>query len=350
MSDFNDLKNSIDDGIQGKAIGIPFRLEKLNSVTSGIRPRINVLIGGFSGTGKTALVDYVYPLGIYEYLLQNPDSLCTAEILYFSMERSKKYKLAKWLAVKLYEDHGLLFDVPDILGWQTPGKMKDFRELIESYNSYFEGLLKIVTIFEGSQNPTGIFKAVDSKMKTLGTIEQVSEFSKVYHPNNENHIVIAIHDHIGKVKKEQGFTKKQSIDKLSEYNGYTRDFYGVHNVEISQFNRDISNPIRLKMGDVEPQSEDFKETGEPFENADCVLALFNPMRYKIFDHMNYDIKKFVSPTGQFRFRSIKIIKNTYGIDDAKIASKFVGEVGAFEELPKAEEFEKDPKLYEKIMK
>ena len=43
---------------------------------------------------------------------------------------------------------------------------------------------------------------------------------------------------------------------MSDELRYARDFYGYSPVVVSQFNRDISNPIRIKNGDVEPQLED----------------------------------------------------------------------------------------------
>jgi hypothetical protein len=105
-------------------------------------------------------------------------------------------------------------------------------------------------------------------------------------------------------------------------------------VIVSQFNRDISNPIRIKNGDVEPQLEDFAESSQTQNDADVVLALFDPMRYKVPDPSGYDVNKLRDEFGAKYFRSLRLIKNSYGEDDVRIGLGFLGHVGMFKELPK----------------
>ena len=106
-------------------------------------------------------------------------------------------------------------------------------------------------------------------------------------------------------------------------------------VIVSQFNRDISNPLRIKNGDVEPQLEDFAESSQTQNDADVVLALFDPMRYKVPDPSGYDLNKLIdTSTGAKYFRSLRLIKNSYGEDDVRIGLGFLGQIGMFKELPK----------------
>ena len=114
----------------------------------------------------------------------------------------------------------------------------------------------------------------------------------------------------------------------------SRDFYGYTIVPVSQFNRDISNPMRLKQGDVEPSLEDFKESGQTQDDADVVLALFDPIRYKVSDISGYELDKLKDEHGNNYFRSLRLLKNTYGADNLRIGLAFLGEVGIFRELPK----------------
>ena len=121
---------------------------------------------------------------------------------------------------------------------------------------------------------------------------------------------------------------------MSDELRYARDFYGYSPVVVSQFNRDISNPIRIKNGDVEPQLEDFKESSQTQDDADVILALFDPMRYKVADPSGYDLNKLKDEFGAKYFRSVRLIKNSYGEDDIRIGLGFLGQVGMFKELPK----------------
>ena len=121
---------------------------------------------------------------------------------------------------------------------------------------------------------------------------------------------------------------------MSDELRYVRDFFGYSPVVVSQFNRDISNPIRIKQGDVEPNLEDFKESSQTQDDADVILALFDPMRYKVADPSGYDLNKLKDEFGAKYFRSVRLIKNSYGEDDIRIGLGFLGQAGIFKELPK----------------
>ena len=121
---------------------------------------------------------------------------------------------------------------------------------------------------------------------------------------------------------------------MSDELRYARDFFGYSPVVVSQFNRDISNPIRIKQGDVEPNLEDFKESSQTQDDADVILALFDPMRYKVADPSGYDLNKLKDEFGAKYFRSVRLIKNSYGEDDIRIGLGFLGSIGMFKELPK----------------
>jgi replicative DNA helicase len=166
-----------------------------------------------------------------------------------------------------------------------------------------------------------------------GEIEQLDQWNKVYIPNDPNEITIVVIDHIGllKLTKDQP-TKKQAIDKMSDELRHARDFYGYSPVVVSQFNRDISNPIRIKNGDVEPQLEDFADSSQTQNDSDVVLALFDPMRYKVADPSGYNLDKLVDQYGAKYFRSLRVIKNSYGADDVRIGLGFFGQIGMFKEL------------------
>lgn len=61
--------------------------------------------------------------------------------------------------------------------------------------------------------------------------------------------------------------------------------------------------------------------------------LFNPNKYNLEGFEGYETKRFISREGINRFRSIHILKNTYGPDNMIFAYQFVGENGMFRELP-----------------
>jgi hypothetical protein len=92
--------------------------------------------------------------------------------------------------------------------------------------------------------------------------------------------------------------------------------------------------MRLKAGDVEPQLEDFSDSSSTQNDADVVLALFDPVRYKVEDTSGYDLNKLKDEFGGKYFRSLRLLKNSYGEDDVRIGLAFLGQLGIFRELPR----------------
>jgi hypothetical protein len=330
---FQSLKKEVQDGIDGRNSGIPMGFNRLNRYI-GIRKKIMFMIGGLTGSGKTSLVDDAFVLNPYDWYINQKNPKVKLRIIYRSMERSRTYKLAKWVSRKIFLDEGYIIPVSKLMGW-TDKLTSDEHDLFLSYKDYIEEMDSVITIIDGPENSVGIAKELRNHAMKNGTIEQIDEYNKIYIPNNDNEITIVVVDHIGllKLTKDQS-NKKQAIDQLSGDLRYVRDFYGYTPVMISQFNRDISNPIRIKNGDVEPQLDDFKDSSNPSEDSDVVLALFDPMRYKVEDPSGYDLDKLVDEYGSKYFRSLRVIKNSYGTDDVRIGLGFLGELGMFKELPR----------------
>ncbi len=339
---FEQLKVEVSKGLDGRNGGIPMGFERLNRYIS-IRKSTYILVGGLTGSGKTSLVDDAFVLNPYDWIISEDGrkSGIELEIIYRSMERSKLYKLAKWTSRRMFIDEAADIPIGKLLGWKGFDKLtKDEHDLFLSYEGYFEEMKSKVTIIDGPENPVGIAKELKAHAEKHGKFEQIDQYNKIYIPNNPNKITILIIDHIGLLKLTKEFnTKKAAIDKLSSELRYARDMYGYVVVPISQFNREIANPIRIKNGDVEPNLEDFKDSSSTQEDADIVLALFDPMRYKVEDPSGYKLDMFRDSFGAKYYRSLRLIKNSFGEDDLRIGLGFHGKTGIFKELPKAKDME-----------
>jgi hypothetical protein len=332
---FQDLSDEVDKGLSGKNNGIPMGFSRLNRYI-GIRKSIYTLVGGLTGSGKTSFIDDCYVLNPIDWYLskEGQDSGIELKIVYRSMERSSTYKWAKWVSRKIFVDTGIIIPVPKLLGW-TDKMNKEEHDLFLSYKWYVDAVKKIVTLIDGPENPVGIAKDLKAFAETRGTIVQVDQHNRKYIPNNPNELIIVVIDHIGLLRPTKDLNnKKQCIDKMSDELRYARDFYGYTPVVVSQFNRDISNPMRIKNGDVEPQLEDFKDSSQTQDDADVVIALFDPMRYKVADPSGYELKKLIDGYGAKYYRSLRLIKNSYGEDDIRVGLGFMGQIGMFKELPR----------------
>ena len=330
---FEQLKQEVQLGLDGRNGGIPMGFDRLNRYI-GIRKSMYFLVGGLTGSGKTSFIDDAFVLNPFDWYISQPNPGIKLRIIYRSMERTRVYKMAKWVSRKIFLDHGIIIPVNKLLGW-TDRMNHDEHDLFLMYEDYMGRMDDVITIIDGPENPVGIAKELKAHALQHGKIEQVDEYNKRYFPNNEREITLVIIDHIGLLKttKDQT-TKKQAIDKMSDELRFARDFYGYTPVVVSQFNRDISNPIRIKNGDVEPQLEDFAESSSTQNDADVVLALFDPMRYKVADPSGYNLDKLKDEYGGKYFRSLRLIKNSYGEDDVRIGLGFMGQIGMFKELPR----------------
>ena len=330
---FELLKSEVQAGLDGRNDGIPMGFDRLNRYI-GIRKSMYFLVGGLTGSGKTSFIDDAFVLNPFDWYISQKDPKIKLRIIYRSMERSRTYKMAKWVSRKIFLDHGLIIPVAKLLGW-TEKMDHDEHDLFLMYEDYINEMSNVITIIDGPENAVGVAKELKAHALQNGRIEQVDEYNKRYIPNNQNEVTIVIIDHIGLLKttKDQS-TKKEAIDKMSDELRYARDFYGYTPVAVSQFNRSISNIQRIKNGDVEPQLEDFAESSSTQNDADVVLTLFDPMRYKVNDPSGYELNKLIDGYGAKYFRSLRLIKNSYGEDDVRIGLGFLGSIGMFKELPK----------------
>jgi replicative DNA helicase len=330
---FDNLKLEVDKGLSGRNDGVPMGFNRLNKHI-GIRKSMYFLVGGNTGSGKTSFIDDAFVLNPFDWYTMQKDPKIKLCIIYRSMERSRTYKLAKWVSRKIFLDQGVIIPVSKLLGW-TDKMTNDEHDLFLMYEDYINNMSDCIKIIDGPENPVGIAKELKAHALQNGRIEQLDEYNKCYVPNDENTITIVVIDHIGLLKTTSAQpTKKEAIDKMSDELRYARDFFGYTPVVVSQFNRSISNPMRLKNGDVEPQLEDFSESSSTQNDADVVLALFDPIRYKVSDPSGYVLDKLKDEYGAKYFRSLRLIKNSYGSDDLRIGLGFLGQLGIFKELPR----------------
>jgi len=348
MSYFDELDEEVNAGLAGRNDGIPLLgFNRLNRYI-GLRKANFFLIGGNTGSGKTSFVDNCFVLNPFEFVKSKENKTnIKLKIIYRSMERNKKYKLAKWMSGKIFMDHGLIIPISKLLGWKER-MTKDEHDLYLSYQDYINEIEEMITIIDYPENPVGIAKELRAYALENGREEEIDQYNKIYIPNNNNEIVVIIADHIGLLKTTKDLpTKKEAIDKLSFEMRRARDYYGYTPVLVSQFNRSISNPMRLKIGDVEPNLEDFADSSQTQNDADVVLALFDPIRYKVSDISGYDLDKLKDNYGNKYFRSLRLIKNSAGSDDLRIGLAFLGELSLFKEMPKKCDITEDD--YESII-
>lgn len=342
MNIFEDLIEEIDRGILGQNRGLTTGKKKLDQSIGGIQRATYYAIGGETGTGKTAIADDCFVLNPYadfQRQLHNPNlslPIIKFRVFYYSFEISKIKKIAKWVCHLMYDRYNIIIDIKEIYS-RTSILSKEKYDLIKKCREYIDEMMDYVHIFDHPINPTGIYMEVQKYMRDNGkfieTIKiikgQELKFKK-YIPNDPDEIVLIIEDHIGLARSEKDLvSKKEIIDKGSEYAIQLRNQFGVSKLAISQFNRDLSDMDRRRFTELTPQISDFKNTGNVGEDAEIIMTVFNPARYNIQEYGGF------SNLGVFggRYRNLALLKSRDGQDMLKLNLNFMGEAGHFREFP-----------------
>lgn len=342
MSFFNNFKKELYEGFAGKQSWIPLIHTKLNNnIVYG--KNMYWLFGGMPGSGKTSIVDSMLVLEPYIWWKKNKDKVTVNPYwIYRSMERKVSHKIAKWTAYLLFVEHGKLIDVATLLSW--PNKKQQLSEedikLVESYQDFFDEMLERVIIYSGSTNPTGVYKDCEKFMLSRGKMNSIDTYNKIYVPDNEHDVVFHVTDHVGLISGETDARNDKAIlDKHSSYMVQLRDVYGVTPIDICQLNRNIEDTYRMNNTETDVKASDFAGSSDMYQNCDVAIGLMNPYKLKDFEYGGYKIENFVTPNGENRYRSLKIIKNSFGIDDIVVSFLFYGENGAMIQLPNSKKID-----------
>lgn len=395
MSTYDEiLIDHIQNILDGKEVYIPNPHDRIGEVFHIHKSRY-IVIGSNTGLGKTSYVDDTQILKPYLWLQQQTFDY-HHEVLYYSMERGKRDKYAKWLSWMLFQQ-GIGTYPSNLFSIGISGKTKVSQhhlDLAKQLKPVMDRLFEHIDIKQGPQEVTtieediltiakrvGVFITSDRedifidgkvlrddknvpikfnstnvketirgklpfiRLKYKGRYLEITPNSSVYILKKPNTFVQIVIDHIGKTKLGKFMIKKQAVDELDEVLCNARDLYGFMPIVISQFNRGVGNIQRLKHseGDLSPILEDFKESGCPTESADLVLSVFDPYRYKSYDndglYKGYNIASeskpcTLTPDGlNQRFRSLHILKNSYGPSQITFGLRFTGEVMDFKLLP-----------------
>ena len=341
-SAFDQALEEIERGRQGLNEGLPMGFNRLVEYIPNFQRATYYLIGGATGAGKSAFTDEAFIFNPFEYVLEN-GSIDDFEIIYFSFEISKINKIIKAIARRVYKKFNVLADVNYILS-RGKNRINDevYKYVIELRN-YFEALEDMMTIIDMTQSPEEIKNFIHKHARKNGQLENVDN-ELVYHPNNPTKLTGIILDHAGLASNVKGKDIKATIDEISQDFVPIRNIYGYSPVLIQQLTSNSTSANRMKSNVKKaPVLDDFGDSKYTTRDANIVGALFSPAKLEMETYLNYNIGVF-----QDRFRSFELLKNRDGTPDVSIGMKFVGEVGTFQELPRAKEVEALDEVYKEL--
>lgn len=328
MSIANSLLKKIDKGREGYNQGFSVGLSKLESIIDGLTQSTYTLIFSQTAGGKSTFMLYSY---IYYPLKEHlEDGLYRASI--FSLEMDEDVLYAKLLCLYMWDTYRIDISVKELLS-----RKKNYRLSDDIYDKVQEGLKwlekveKVVKIYDGSCSANFLYKSLMSELKERGEFIEV-DGRKKYIPENEETIHVVVIDHMSLLRPSEGRKLKEEIDLTSSYLVTLRNICKISPVVIMQINRESSSMDRRKAGLNNLSLNDIKDSGNPAQDCEVAISLFNPFREELASYHEYNIKLL-----RDRFRAITVRKSRYGESDIEIGCFFWGHNGYFKELPKPEE-------------
>lgn len=348
---WNELQKEIARGEQGLNVGLPMGFPRLSKHIANLQQGRYDCWGGATGTGKTAIVDNAYVFNPYDYLMAQANPFYSLEIIYFSLEIDPVVKIAKFICRKIWEDHGILTNTNEIFSRGVHKLPAEVKKVLPMYKEYFDKMQDEVLFFRNSLSPDYLYSDVMKYAESRGkVIKDKNGIVQQYIPNNPNLITLIIVDHISLIdRNKRDSNKKEAIDRASKMLVFFRNTFKFSPVVVSQFNRGIEGMDRKQQDSQEPQLSDFKDTGATQEDANTVVALFNPFRYGMDTHRGYPIMGHTTFNLKRNYRSGHVLKNRDGMDGLSLGFYFQGAIGQFEELPKANEIKDNPSLLKKVL-
>lgn len=331
IDELDDFFAEVDRGREGKNQGIGMGLPKLESIIDGVCPSTYTLIFAGTGNGKSSLALYAY---VYRPLMEHLDDemyRCT----YFSLEMTRKTIYARLLSLYIFDTYGIEISPKEIFSRKKNYKLCDaYYEIIKECRPWLEKVRRVVKIYDKTCNAAYIYNKLILEIKKTGKLSVVgsgedAEISFI--PNNPELVHTVVVDHIGLVKAAADKLKSE-IDAVSRTLVQFRNACGISPVVIMQINRGAGDIERRKQGLNNLNLNDIKDSGNPAQDCEVALSIFNPHREHLANYNHYKIDVL-----EDNFRTITVQKARDGASSVEIAVNFFGRMGYWHEIPKPEE-------------
>jgi replicative DNA helicase len=332
---FDDLWKDVQEGKKGYNIGLSTGLTKLEEYTYGIQKKTYTIIFGEPGTGKSSLAisNYIcYP--VYHVIKENQK--INLKIKYYSLEVSKSKVLAKIACWLLYQEYHLVVPPSLLLSKGSMLISKHIENRLFSIKGLINEMLQYIEILDEPAKPSDIKKQITNFANTRGKFYRDASNDLQYRPNDSKEHIILIFDTLSNLLLEAEGSSSSRKTTIDIHSGNCRYFYrnvlnySVFNIMHS--NRAMSSMERARFGEIAPKQEDIKDSSVPAQDANLVIAIFNPHSHMNDNNLLSKYAGFDIARLKERFKSLILCKNRDGENNLRVGCMFLGEIGYFQEL------------------
>lgn len=335
---FKYLEERRNNVIEGYVNCIPSPFPRFNNAFIGIEQGSYMAITSYTKGGKTQFaLNLLFNALLYAY--DNPNSL-RLKIFYFCLEETAQKIYIRFMCWLLYRFDHIRVSPRDLKSSTNKPIDESILNILkqEKYTKYFEFFEKVFC-FSQTGNPTGIYKECKAYAEHNGIVhtKKVSytdtEVFDYYESNDPHEYRIIVIDHISLIDQERGFSKKEAIDKLSEYlSTILRNKYNFSPIVIQQQSAENESADNVKLARVRPSGAGLSDSKYIQRDVDTLMGLFSPHKFGLREYYGYDISILKD-----NIRFLEVLASREGTVGELIALYFDGATCTFTELPKPEE-------------
>lgn len=344
----NDILKNKEIRKAGGNVGIPVSFRRLSEYIPVIEKATSIGILGATGSGKSRFTRSEYVYHPYKFHKETGYPL---KIILFPLEDSKEKVYRNLICHYLYECYNIYINLQEL---NSTGKriLPDFvEEKIKEAKEFFNDFEDVVTIVDGMNTPTEIYKFCEEYALNTGIIEEyeieiegeIKQQSR-YIANNGVHTIIVV-DNMSNIDIEEGvkdereaivkFCKTLVRDRLCNYFKFT--VIQVLQQDFASERQSYTNGGDLVISKLEPSLAGIGDSKTVSRSMHIVLGIFHPSRYGI---MQYPTPSRKEPNKTYRldilgnkFRSLSILKANDSDFGLKVPFLFEAVTEVMRELP-----------------
>lgn len=321
--------------INGKINSIPSPFKRFREDFIGFEQGTYYGITSFTKGGKTQFTLNL----LFEALLfaHSHYDIMKFKVFYFVLEETPERIMQRFMSWLLFRLDNIRISPKDLRSSQNDKPVpKEILEKLQSdiYSEYIE-FFEQCFVFSTTSNPTGIYLECKKYAENNGKVykKQVdfnnSDIFDHYVPNDPFEYRIIVIDHISLIDSEKGMSKKEAIDKLSEYLAkYLRNRYNFIPIVIQQQSAETESNDSFKLGRIRPSGAGLSDSKYVARDVNILMGLFSPFKFGLKEYMGYDITKFKDS-----IRFLEMCVNRDGELGGIVALYFDGATCTFKELP-----------------
>lgn len=358
-------KERIDNGLINT---VPSPFLRFSNDFIGFEPSTYYVVTSYTKGGKSQFVSFLLFESLLYCYYNEKNTQVSLKVLYFPLEETPTritIRMYSWLLNRLF---GIRVS-PSVLRSVSKEHPLTEEVLEKLKDPVFQDIAHYIMdhiVFSAERNPTGIWKFckkyAESHGKTLmkksgfkvdGVEKEVKD---KYVPDNPNEYVMVLIDTINLIDSEKDasrlmMTKKQAIDKMSEYLAMDlRNFYGYSPIVIQQQNVENESIDSVKMGRTRPSIAGLGDSKYTGRDCNIALGIFSPFKFGLDTYLadstgiQYDIRKLKD-----NFRTLEVLINRDGSTGGIIGLYFDGATTTWKELPLPSDREKINAVYKSLM-